>query len=409
MNEPFSFQELETLVAHQGKLAVSIYVPTSRIPTRVQAESLQLRSLLRDAESQLQAMELRTPAISAMLEPARELIADSNFWRHQQDGLAVFLSEDSFHRYQLPISFKNMELVVAESYHIKPLLPILTDNADFYILAVSQNSMRLLRANRFAVSELDPATIPASLAEALRPDEGERQIQIHAATTTSGAGKRGALFFGHSGGATDVEKEQLRRYFAKIDRGLREYLQDENPPLVFAGVDYLFPIYREANTYPHLVESSIVGNPEGVQAGVLRQEAWKLIEPIYNNRREASIEEFHSLAAHGQASSNLPELVAWADQGRVLTAFVNKDAAVWGVYNQEKFQATVHGAHSHHNRDLTDLVAIYTLLRKGNVYLLSSEEMEMEFGEHSRHSAHHEPPRKSDSAPAAAGIYRYAI
>ena len=49
MKEPFSLQDLETIIAHQGKPAVTIYIPTSRIITRVQAEGLQLKNLLRIA------------------------------------------------------------------------------------------------------------------------------------------------------------------------------------------------------------------------------------------------------------------------------------------------------------------------------------------------------------------------
>jgi hypothetical protein len=138
MNEFIPTQALETLIAHQGKPAVSIYLPTTRIPTRVQAESLQFKNLLRDAEEQLAQFELRGPEIRAMLEPAYALIADSDFWRHQRDGLAVFIAEGIFQRYQVPTSF-DMGLFVSEYFHLKPLIPLITDDFPFYILAVSQN------------------------------------------------------------------------------------------------------------------------------------------------------------------------------------------------------------------------------------------------------------------------------
>lgn len=35
------------------------------------------------------------------------------------------------------------------------------------------------------------------------------------------------------------------------------------PPLVLAGVEYLLPIYRRANTYPYLLDGGVTGNPEG--------------------------------------------------------------------------------------------------------------------------------------------------
>jgi hypothetical protein len=33
--------------------------------------------------------------------------------------------------------------------------------------------------------------------------------------------------------------------------------RDETTPLVLADVEYLFPIYHEANAYPHMLKQSI--------------------------------------------------------------------------------------------------------------------------------------------------------
>jgi hypothetical protein len=408
MNEHISIQDLETLTAHQGKPAVSIYLPTMRIPTRVQAESLQLRNLLRDAEIQLEQFELRGPDIRAILEPARELIADSDFWRHQKDGLALFLAQDTFLRYQLPFTF-DIELIVAQAFHLKPLMPSLTDSVTFYILAVSQNRVRLLRCTRDSVQELDPATIPDSLQEVLGEYDLEKQVQYHTSSAAPGTGRRGAIFYGTGAGATEDEKAKIREYFDRINHGLRDYLQGQSAPLVFAGVEYLFPIYRDANTYPNLVESSITGNPDELHADALHRQAWKLIEPSFNTAREADIEQYHNLAAHGLTSTQLEELVPWADKGRVEVAFIDKQASVWGVYDTERFEVKVDDAHMPDNRDLTDMVALYTLLRKGNVYLLTPEEMEMEFGQDNRHRSNNGNSQNSVSRPAVAAIYRFAL
>jgi hypothetical protein len=411
MNEHFSFNDLETLIAHQGKPAVSIFLPTSRITTRIQAESLQFKNLVREAEDQLSQFDLRSTVIREMLSPAQDLIKDAEFWRHQKDGLAVFITENTFLRYQLPISFET-KLIVAEGFHVKPLIPYLTNDGIFYILAVSQNNVRLLRGSRFSVDELDADTFPTSLAEALRFDEPERQLQFHTSTSTPGSGRRDAIFHGHGGGATNDEKDQQRRFFDQIDKGLREYLQDQTAPLVFAGVDYLLPIYREANTYPHLVESGIPGNPELLRAEELHRAAWQIVAPIFAAAQVAAVEEYHNLVATGRTATNLRKLVPAADQGRVATAFVARNDTVWGTYDAEKQQVEVHHGYTPQNRDLTDLVAVYTILRGGAVYVLENTEMRKQFdpdvpaeksSEALREEAHGEPPAK----PVAAAIYRY--
>jgi hypothetical protein len=411
MNQLISSQDLDTLIAHHGKPAVSIYLPTTRIPTRVQAESLQFRSLLRDAEEQLGQFDLRGPTISAILEPARQLTTDSDFWRHQKDGMAVFLSEDTFLRYQLPITV-DTQVTVAESYQIKPLMPILTSDFVFYILAVSQNQVRLLHCSRFHVQEVDPNTIPTSLQEILSENEVGRQLQFRTLSHVQNAGRQAAVFWSQGAGATVNDKVKIREFFDRIDRGLREYFQDPTIPLIFAGVEYLFPIYKEANTYPNLLESNIIGNPDELHAEELHREAWKLITPIFTAKQTADIELYHNSAPHGLASTDLEELVPWADKGRVQSVFIDKEAIVWGSYNPEQFTVNVQkpqDEHSPHNRDLTDLLALYTLSRGGTVYLMTPEQMEMEFGSDNRHRSNNGTSQNATPNPVAAAIYRFAV
>ena len=411
MNDFFNNQDLETLLSHQGKPAVSIYLPTTRIPTRVQAESLQFKNLVRDAEEELAKFDLRGPEVREMLEPARALIGNTEFWRHQKDGLAVYMTPDLFLTYQLPISF-NAGLYVGEYFHFKPLMSMLSTDPKFYILAVSQNQVRFFECTRFSVQEIDPEAVPTSLQEILAEYDFERQLQFHTSTETPAGNRRDAIFHGVGGSVNDDDKLRLREFFDRIDKGLQEYLRNDQSPLVFAGVDYLFPIYQDANTYAHLVESNIEGNPDELSGEQLHQRAWNIIQRTVDATEAADIERYFTLAAQEDMTSvDLEEIVPWADQGRVDTIFVDKDAAVWGTYDPEKFKVKVQGQQNLHNRDLTDLAALLTLLRKGNVYLLTPEEMEMEFGPENRHlngdgsGAGHDVKQR----PAVAAIYRFAI
>jgi hypothetical protein len=422
MNEYFTFKDLDTLTSHQNKPAVSIYLPTFRIPTRVQAESLQLRNLLRDAEEQLSQFDLRGPAIQAILEPARQLVSQPEFWRYQLDGLAVFLSEDSFLRYQFPVTFKP-GLWVGEVYHLKPLLPLLTNEISFHILAVSQKRVRLIRCTAFAAQEIDLKTLPGGLHEILNEYELEKQVQFRNSSSAVTAGQVATSFYGGGAGESEDEKARIRQYFMRIDQALHRYLngesrqnegqssenwQDLNAPLVFAGVDYLFSLYRDTNSYPNLVESNIRGNPDELPAEHLHRQAWKLMEPILVAKARSDIEQYHSSASQNLTSTHLEEVVAWADKGRVETIFVDEEAVIWGTYDSEQFQAHVQPMHTLDNRDLTELAALYTLLRKGRVYLLSPEQMEMEFGPRNRHQNNGGVSPQTETAPVVAALYRYA-
>jgi len=53
----------------------------------------------------------------------------------------------------------------------------------------------------------------------------------------------------------DKRQEGILQFFHMIDEALHENCGIKKAPLVVAGVEYLFPIYQEANTYPDLVEA----------------------------------------------------------------------------------------------------------------------------------------------------------
>lgn len=208
------------------------------------------------------------------------------------------------------------------------------------------------------------------------------------------------------------QKTQIKHYFDAVDRGLREYLGGQTAPLVFAGVDYLLPIYRDANNYPYLVESGISGSPEELRPEELHKKAWQIVAPIFASAQEAAIEEYHNTIATGRTSRDIRKLVPAADSGRVATGFVARTDSVWGTYDPETQEVEIHKEHTPHNRDLSDLFAVYTILRDGAVYVLDNTEMRKRFhpdvpvdkdSEEMREEAHGEP----QADPVAVAVYRY--
>ena len=136
-----SRDDLSALVEGPQQMGVSIYMPTHRTGDTEQ-DPIRLKNLLREAESQLVAYGISASDAGELLEPAERLLLDSHFWQHQDDGLVIFMSHGIFRCYQLPYSFQELA-VVAERFHIKPLLPLFSEDGAFYVLAVSQNQIRL--------------------------------------------------------------------------------------------------------------------------------------------------------------------------------------------------------------------------------------------------------------------------
>ncbi len=372
--DTLSKRELEVLTEVPEGPCVSLFLPTHRAGTQIQQDPIRLKNLLGEArESLVETKGLRTTEADEILEPAQDLLSDAVFWRYQGDGLALFLSRDTFRYYRLPLSFEELA-VVADRYHLKPLLPLLSDDGLFYILALSQNEVRLLSASRRNVDEVELGEdVPESLADALKFDDPEKQLQFHTGTSGGGGGGRSAVFHGH--GADDDSKDDILRYFRQIDRGLGDVLKEREAPLVLAGVDYLLPIYREASTYPALLDGGVTGNPEESSAEELHERAWEIVEPRFREGRREALALYGQLAGTGSASTDPREIVPAAYYGRIGTLLAASGARRWGAFDPATGEVDLHDEPESGDGDLLDFAAIQTILNGGAVYVTDPEEM----------------------------------
>jgi hypothetical protein len=371
-----SRSELKTLAEGRDGWHVSLFMPTHRAGPEIQQDPIRLKNLLGEAEDRLIAAGLRSSEARGLLEAAQEVVELPVFWRHQSDGLAIFISSELSRLYRLPLDFEEL-VVVADRFHIKPLLPLLTGDGRFYILALSQNEVRLLQGTRHSVGQVELREVPESLSEALKWDDPERRLQWHTQTGNRVDGLRGAVFHGHGVASADDPKDYIRRYFRQIDEGLHDILRDEKAPLLLAGVDYVLPLYREANTYQHLMGQEITGNPEHLSAQELHQEAWAIVEPYFERGREEARAKYRELSGTDSelASSRLEEVVAAAYHGRVETLFVALGSRQWGSFDVDTNQVHLHEEQEPGDEDLLDYAAVHTLLNGGTVYALEPGEV----------------------------------
>jgi hypothetical protein len=305
---------------------------------------------------------------------------DEAFWRRQSEGLAVFQSPGITRMYRLPLEFDEA-VIVALRFHVKPLLPLFSSSGHFYILALSQNQVRLLEGTRYSVNELDLVDLPKSLAEALRWDDPERQLQAHPTKgATTGGARPAPVYHGHGAGMLDEnEKNDILRFFQKVDRGLQDHLAGERIPLVLAGVDYLHPIYRQASSYPQIVEQGIHGNVENEKPEELHRKAWELVKPLFIKEREEAAALYRQQAGMGtgRTSHEITEIAPAAYYGRVGQLFVQEGENMWGTFDPTSGQVSLHekDLETPEDMDLLDFASAYTYLNNGAVYLVQPSDM----------------------------------
>jgi hypothetical protein len=370
--------DLDALLEPGRSPRVSIYLPVHSVSTEAGQDAIRFKNLIREAEAGLERQGLRGRDAKSLMSAAISLLDDGQFWRSGGNGVAVFASMQITRVYRLPSEFEEL-VVVGDGFHIKPLLPLVSGNGRYSILALSQSRIRLVQGDRWSASDVTPTGVPTSLEEALRYDVLEKQTQVHTAGPARGAGaSRASQFHGH--GATERDdKTRIAQFFRQVDSGIREQLFSTGAPLILASVDRLRSLYREANTYPYLVDEGVQGNPDEWDVGELHREASEILEGLVERQRERVAERAWDRLGTGLVASDLREVLAAARAGRVDTLFVAVDRQEWGRFDIESGEVEVAADPSNGRlgdaEDLLDRATADTLLRRGRVFAVPAEQV----------------------------------
>ncbi len=360
----FTKENLKELSDNREWPSVSIYMPMERAAGS-QQNPIRFKTMVKKAENML--LDYGYKKGNNILESAEKLYNNLSFWIHRSDGLAMFLSKDIFQVFRLPSKFSEL-VVVTRRFHLKPLIPVISENTRFFILAVSQNRVRLLRCTRDFVEEISPEGLPTNIHDTLKYDHPQRQLQFHTGARGGGSGDRPAMFHGQGVGI-DEHLDNLKRFVRDINKGVESALHDENAPLVFAGVDELLAIFRDVCGYRNFLDESLSGNPDELNAEELKNRIWPLVKPIFAKKEEDTRNRYRDLSHTTSATWELNEIVPASYFGRVDSLFVAKGVQEWGKFDPDKNHVVIHGEKEPEDEDLLDFCAVHTLANGGRVFV----------------------------------------
>ncbi|WP_454062367.1 baeRF7 domain-containing protein [Candidatus Nitrospira salsa] len=363
---------IQAILEVQEGFCITIYLPTHQAGPDTEQNPIRLQNLLRDAESQLRSRGLRKPEAAALLEPGRKLVQDQEFWEHQHAGLALFLSDTAFQFYCLPLSFEE-RVSVGERFYCKPLLPLLSGDGLFYVLALSQQTRHLYECSRYSVRELVLEGIPHNLKQTLPNEDHEEQLQFHTGAPNAD-NRRAAMFHGQGAGDNDTT-ERIVQYFQQVEAGVFEVLKDQHAPLLLAAVDHYHYLFHEINRYPHLMKEGITKNAEELSPDEIQEQAWPLVHPLFEQAIIAAKARYQDLVGTGQTSNQISDIALAAVHGRLDVLFVIASAEEWGVVDLVHNTVEISQNKKAESQELLDFSAIHTLTKGGSIYALSQEDM----------------------------------
>ena len=370
--DKYSYEEL---VNTEENMCISIYFKTFKTGADIKQNPIRFKQRIREAEDKLYNMKLTKKDVELILKPLSNLVDETKFWQNQEEALAVFVLDEKIDCYKLPFEVEE-KTVLATKFFTKPLIPLITDDEEYLILALSQNENRLFTASKQKIREIEMKGAPKSVESMKVDDDPNFEEPIRTANPEVG----NSLVYNKAtqGQAieNDFNKNELTRYFRAIDESLNKY-KKKNTPLIIAGVEYLIPIFREKSKYPNILDEYIKGNPEILDAKDLHRKSWDIIEEKFIKIQELAEAKYlqYKGQKNGLSSNSLSKILPQAHKGQIETLFISDTLEKWGKFFPEKEKVQIFNDEKFDSEDLVGVAIDLTMSRGGTVYSVPKEEI----------------------------------
>jgi hypothetical protein len=374
----FRLVDLRELLGSRQHPCVSIYMPAHKSGSETRQDPIRLKNLLRGARAEATALGFRSSEFDGWTAELRKLLQDTAFWAQQTDGLCAFAGPQTLRVWRLPKGFEDLA-IVADRWHVTPLLSLLWQRNGYLVLALSQAAPRLLWCNLLEAARESPKDMPGGIDAALALDASDRTLQHHSGSGVSPTRGRGNTIFHGQGTNHDNRTTRLERYLRQVDDAVNRHLAKKglgDLPIVLACVKELAGAYRRVSDLGELHPEFIAGNPDRLSDDDLREAAAKIVAPILHHEEQRALDRFGAYRASGRAAVDLDEVLRLAAHGAVAELFVSVDAHRWGkIRDEANGDVLEHGARRHGDIDLLDLAVHWTLDHDGVVHAVPHRQM----------------------------------
>lgn len=311
-----SAEDIGDLNLVRSDACISIYLPTTPVSRETENSRINLGNLVKKAVAQLEAAGFDKKRIAALQEQFADLLADDEFWNHQANSLAILATPESLRTYRMANKLSDI-VEVSDRFHLKPLLRAITFPHAAYVLALSENAVRLIQVS---------ADLPAQ-------EVSVQNMPSDAATAGGKAANKDYSGTGHRHGSQG-QGFYLARFVRKIDAALRPVLTGSEHPLILATTKQLEAQFRSISVIPALA-GIISGNPDRLTAAELASAARPVLDAHYAD----SIKEFHRLfderTGQQRTTTDITDAARLATFGGIDRLLVDIDGVVDGTIDDE--------------------------------------------------------------------------
>ncbi|MFW6154765.1 MAG: hypothetical protein ACOC95_06070 [Planctomycetota bacterium] len=368
-------ERVSALAKHAAPNSVTLWMPTHRGGRDIREDPIRLKDLLAKAQQQLIDLGVRPAEADQRIGLIRRSVANGHFWRTNLDGLGIFLGDGNPQFLRVP--FYTPEIAsVCNHFYIKPLLGAPQQNNRFYILAISENTVRLFSAGRYEFEAMDLAPGPRNFHEyQVAADIEPQHIEFHSgAAAHATAANRPTMFHGQ-GARGDFDKVRLAEYCRLVDEEVTTTLRGREAPLLLAAAEPLGTIYRQNTHYTPLSDRIIAGNPDAADPAALHRQAVEVMTDEFLRPIRSAQSRYHRAMAGGLASNDIEGILRAACANAIDVLLVTSQRQLWGRFDHEQGTLEQRDDQQCGDEDLLNLAAV--LARRGGADVYAVEQRHM--------------------------------
>lgn len=304
-------EKLSLILDPSAKPCVTFYIPrVSKTFNKQERKNLFL-AFARQAEEVLK----RDHSFEFSQELIKRLWLSNPYAELDKYHCAVGFFHNSQFTGLLPLNGEiDPKVIVADSFHIKPILGWLQETPPHYLLTLSSREIRIYEGDAWDLRFVKSIT-----------DETNEQSK-------------------------KSQKVQTQEFFHRAETEIASLVKEDQRPIVIAGVDWVQSLYRKVSKNPQLLASNIRGDIRRFGLLALKEASSYALRELFQKTKKKLFVDFELARSKGKTLSDLGEISKAAVEGRVKKILIARDQVIWGEIARNTGDLRIH----HHQMNAKD-------------------------------------------------------
>jgi len=290
--------KLKELKNVRAENCVTIILNTHRTLPDNEKDVIQLKNLIKEAESKLLAVCQQQTA-EKLTAKTHELAANINH-RHNLESLILFVNENVVEFVRLPIAVED-RVVVGNRFAMRDLIRGLHNQTNYYVLVLNKDEARLIEASNDKVVKEHGFPFPF-------------QNQISQTSFKAEPSDAGRI------------RNLTSEFFNQVDKVVNKVHKDHPLPILISTDEQHYQDYMRIADKPTVIFPDFLSRSRQTEADhAIVSDAWEIVQKLSQKQNNDRKVDLKMAVSTNNFISDTTEIYQAIKQGRVQTLFVEEN------------------------------------------------------------------------------------